>query len=380
VLILYFKLVVCAFNALITAISHNLPITKVRNLTRFFIYGGNNIELESEALIDPECSFREMFLCPTMGKFTTKQISIVSDALKRNRTISSVEIKSEELEYTNEVEHMIMWNTNWFFDGLANNEYPVISSLLIENVVVDWDMEPVFRSLKTNVSLKSLEIVAYLTIDTCQLCQALEINDSLTALDLETNFAKLDTALLAKTIEAKRRIKVLRINYSYNIIEPAIKLIGSLREVHFQTKDITPATFKEIFEELERSKTIVKFSFGSSTLSFPKTELNSLVESLFEVNRTLIEFQIWAGDVDMKKDEVINQKCQRNRQYQKQRHDNIAMIAFNIGRSKEALALLPREVWLQIFSFVESALGYDYCAMLNALFKDYSVRKVAICP
>lgn len=355
------------------------PIKKVKNVTKYFAYSGSDIELESEALLDPECSFREMFLRPQKSRFDDKSIAELSRVLRQNRTISCLEIGNDEDEYDYEDDSDVEYNIYWFFKGLAKNEYPTITSVSIDNSVAKSNLKPLLHSLKTNVTLKALKIASYNPFDQQQLFQALEVNQSLTELSL----VEVDSDLLAKTILATRRIKILRISGASNIVpEPILGLAPILRELDFHTKEISERTFTEFFEDMKTNKTMSSLVISAHKPPVPKTKLKSIAESLFESNWTLVSFITWdlQTTLDLELELFFNKKCERNRQYQNQRHENIVTIAFNIGRSKEALALLPREVWLQIFSFVESALGYDYCAMLNALFKDYSVRKVAICP
>jgi hypothetical protein len=372
------KLVVGSFEAFYKARYCHKPIKKVKNVTKYFAYSGSDIELESEALLDPECSFREMFLRPQKSRFDDKSIAELSRVLRQNRTISCLEIGNDEDEYDYEDDSDVEYNIYWFFKGLAKNEYPTITSVSIDNSVAKSNLKPLLHSLKTNVTLKALKIASYNPFDQ-QLFQALEVNQSLTELSL----VDIDSALLAKTLLATRRIKILRISGASNIVpEPILGLAPILRELDFHTKEISERTFTEFFEDMKTNKTMSSLVISAHKPPVPKTKLKSIVESLFESNWTLVSFITWdlQTTLDLELELFFNKKCERNRQYQNQRHENIVTIAFNIGRSKEALALLPREVWLQIFSFVESALGYDYCAMLNALFKDYSVRKVAICP
>jgi hypothetical protein len=373
------KLVVGSIEAFYKARYCHKPIKKVKNVTKYFAYSGSDIELESEALLDPECSFREMFLRPQKSRFDDKSIAELSRVLRQNRTISCLEIGNDEDEYDYEDDSDVEYNIYWFFKGLAKNEYPTITSVSIDNSVAKSNLKPLLHSLKTNVTLKALKIASYNPFDQQQLFQALEVNQSLTELSL----VEVDSDLLAKTILATRRIKILRISGASNIVpEPILGLAPILRELDFHTKEISERTFTEFFEDMKTNKTMSSLVISAHKPPVPKTKLKSIAESLFESNWTLVSFITWdlQTTLDLELELFFNKKCERNRQYQNQRHENIVTIAFNIGRSKEALALLPREVWLQIFSFVESALGYDYCAMLNALFKDYSVRKVAICP
>jgi hypothetical protein len=369
-----------SFEAFYKARYCHKPIKKVKNVTRYFAYSGSDIELESEALLDPECSFREMFLRPQKSKFDDKSIAELSRVLRQNRTISCLEIGNDEDEYDYEEDSDMEYDIYWFFKGLAKNEYPTITSVSIDNNVAKSNLKPLLHSLKTNVTLKALKIESYNPFDQHQLFQALEVNQSLTELSLVE--VDIDSALLAKTLLATRRIKILRISGASNIVpEPILGLAPILRELDFHTKEISERTFTEFFEDMKTNKTMSSLAISAHKPPVPKTKLKSIVESLFESNWTLVSFITWNLQTTLDLElELFNKKCERNLQYQTQRHENIVMIAFNIGRSKEALVLLPREVWWQIFSFVESALGYDYCLMLKDLFKDNSVRKVAICP
>lgn len=282
--------------------------------------------------------------------------------MKQNRTISAVKIISDDPDEMDS--DVFNWNLTWLFDGLAKNEFPFISSLLIDTSTCEWDPKPMYQLLQTNTSLKTIKLICFKNnIDTCQLCHALEVNDSLTALKVSAQ--NIDCTLLARTIETKKNLKSLRITGA-KLIDT--KLVGLMRELHFEeVEELSTAKIEEIFKELKNSKVTTKFAVSAKGQY--TDYLLPLIKSVFETNWILMDFSLWCAYRAETK-EFIQQMCQRNRLYQKQLHSNIVMILHSIRRSIAALDFFPREVWLQIFSHVESPLGYDYHRILTELFKN----------
>lgn len=316
-----------------------------------------------EALSDPECSFREMNIWSYGGKLREAEITKFSEAMKQNRTISSVKIVNEDTVF---MENFTDENMTWFFNGLANNEFPFVTSLFIDTLMADWNLKPIYQLLKTNTSLKTIKLICFKDIDTCQLCQILEVNDSLTELDVWAE--NIDCTLLARTIERrKRKLKSLIIKGANQI---DAKLVGLLAELHFEkVKELSAAKIEEIFKELKNSKVTTKFSISAEGQY--ADYLTTMIKSVFETNWILMDFSLWCAYRVETKD-FIKQMCDRNLQFQKQRHINIVMILQSIKRNSTTLDLFPREVWLHIFSYVESPLGYNYPLMLDELFKNNS--------
>lgn len=361
----------CSLGALYTASKCQRAVKTIKNLTLFSTGDNFEIEYASEALMDPESSVREIHLDPKSQHVTAAKIEIFSNILRKNYNISMLDISHSKLDLSH-----VKWNLDWLLAGLAKNEFPRISTLNFRILRVSTDHMPhFFNALKTNKSITSLKLISYI-VDTKKLCQALELNTTLKQFYLSIQIINdNDSELFAQTIKSKKKTMSCRLNLTnQRDVRPAVKLIRLLRELNFSADDVTQEVFNEIISALKENSTMLKFSLKVKGLNpFPAEHSKQLINTVFETNWNLIDCVI-SFNYHSLLPEIFEEKLARNRQHQKQVHETTIVLLYTLARSKEALDMLPMEVWLHIFSLI-SVIGFDYCQILDALLQDNIIRK-----
>jgi hypothetical protein len=246
------------------------------------------------------------------------------------------------------------------------------------------------ESLKTNTILMSLEIdISSTDIDpseTIAICKSLEENNKLTSLSL--NCTNDDCFAVADLLENNSSLKVLAVelyrviddglwdlfdvisesktlrelevrmslnNDAYEAIKNMLTINTTLKKLHVSRNSSIDSIYS-LSEGLKNNSSLCHIVIGlfmgtyENDFYLNKVVLHEMLEVL-ETNFALdtIEFTCH-GEQEFPK--LLEPDLKRNRQLKSEARFKVVILSHNIARSHQALATLPRELWVSILSSV----------------------------
>jgi len=195
------------------------------------------------------------------GTFCDETISILSDALKNNRTIEELFIK---FKYT---------MTNIDFEGLLNENTKLKKLLLyVRNQDPECDnfdcLMGLFRALRYNKTLREITCPVFLSQQFKELKEALEVNDTLRKLTIKKSIFYLE--------EFSGVEQILRLNKPLTHL--TIKIYASCEGRR--------PLMDKLFRALKENKNLTHFQFLIPTFGTHSPSMNSLIDVIRE-NKTL---------------------------------------------------------------------------------------------
>jgi hypothetical protein len=331
-----------------------------------------------DALLDPECSIEHLIVSAEENILDDNLAIKLVKVLKNNQKITIVEVDYE----IDENDSGYGWRLDWLLHGLKNNDYSHIKTLFMNDNGVDWNIDDLFDTLNTNTSITHLSCNFSDRID----MRRFKFNKNLTKIWLDaSDFINFDFEERVNALRTITSIRLHAFSATQNFAQSFTKLTAKVRDLELGTVVLTKKTLEDWFKFLNSNKDLHKFRLlgtqnelqeSSSSCDITEEAYDTLVEKLFEVNWTLVNFELKFVSLPTQASMLrIKAHCERNRRHQIQLNHNIVTALYNISRSKEALDVLPKEVWLLIAENIDSC--YDYQTILKELFLDGSIRRLA---
>lgn len=231
--------------------------------------------------------------------------------------------------------------------------------------------------LNGNTSFTELTIFAR-ALNSIKLCTAIDAHKRLKSL---TVLGELDTNLFGRVLSTTKTIRHLSVTLTASALINMYKILKTSTSVCSVKATVTFVTNQqaaELIEVMKFNDTITHLIIEMPYHSEDRYKIMAFDDNFFEVNWALTECRIHnLAPVDVPSPAALAY-LERNKKYQRDMLEKTIVLLYNLVRSKEALAPLPVELWVQIFSFLQyPGQQRKFDAIFETLLNNPSIRRVS---